>query len=84
MHRYLCRDIYLHVQVNLSKIIRLCSQPFLQSLPLVQMEICSHFFALVPERGHHKVQDRAGAIGKQPYGAYVSIREDGAELREGK
>lgn len=48
------------------------------------MEICSHFFALVPERGHHKVQDRAGAIGKQPYGAYVSIREDGAELREGK
>lgn len=84
MHRYTCRDIYLHVQVDLSKIIRLCSQPFLQSLPLAQMEICSHFSALVPERVHHKVHDRAGAVGKQPRRADASAREDGAELRGGK
>lgn len=43
------------------------------------MEICSHSSALVPERGHHKVQDRAGVAGERPQETDASTRGKGAE-----
>lgn len=43
------------------------------------MEIRSHSSALAPERGHHKVQDRAGVAGEQPQGTDASTRGKGAE-----
>lgn len=84
MHTYICRYIYLHVQLHLSKFTKLCSQPFFKTHQLEKMEICSHFSALVPERGHHKVQDRAGAAGEPPQGTDASAREEGPELRGGE
>lgn len=43
------------------------------------MEIRSHSSALVPERGHHKEQDRAGVTGERPQGTDAPTRGKGAE-----
>lgn len=43
-----------------------------------------HFSALVPKRGHHKVQGRARAAGEQPQRTDASAKEEGAEIRRGE
>jgi len=48
------------------------------------MEIRSHFSALVSERGHHQVQDRAGTADERPQGTDASARQVGAELKGGE
>lgn len=78
MHAYICTYIYLHVQLFLRKILRSCSQPFLQSPPVRADGNTWPFLSSGSSRGHHKVQDSAGAAGEWPQGTTDGLARGGS------
>lgn len=73
---YTCRYSYIETK-SLACVFSL----FLKAHYLEQMEIKRQFSALVPKRGHHKVQNRVRASCEQPQGTDASAKEEGEEIR---